>query len=60
MLIKDFLGRERVAYAEDFKYVSITFTAEEWSALLEFFEYRKKSTVLVLFARQRKLFIKNL
>lgn len=42
MLIKDFLGRERVAYAEDFKYVSITFTAEEWSALLEFFEYRKK------------------
>ena len=42
MLIKDFLGRERVAYAEDFKDVSITFTAEEWSALLEFFEYRKK------------------
>lgn len=42
MLIKDSLGRERVAYAEDFKDVSITFTAEEWSALLEFFEYRKK------------------
>ena len=42
MLIKDFLGRERVAYAKDFKDVTITFTAEEWSALLEFFEYRKK------------------
>lgn len=42
MLIKDFLGRERVAYAEDFKDVVITFTAEEWSTLLEFFEYRKK------------------
>ena len=42
MLIKDSLGRERVAYAKDFKDVSITFTAEEWSALLEFFEYRKK------------------
>ena len=39
---KDSFGRERVAYAKDFKDVSITFTAEEWSALLEFFEYRKK------------------
>lgn len=42
MLIKDFLGRERVAYAGDFEDVVITFTAEEWSALLGFFEYRKK------------------
>ena len=42
MLIKDSLGRERVAFAKDFKDVSITFTAEEWAALLEFFEYRKK------------------
>lgn len=41
MLIKDLLGRERVAYAEDLKDVSITFTAEEWSSLLDFFEYRK-------------------
>ncbi len=42
MLIRDFLGRERVAYAEDFKDVTITFTPEEWSSLLDFFEYRKK------------------
>lgn len=42
MLIKDSLGRERVAYAKDFKDVTITFTAEEWSDLLEFFEYKKK------------------
>lgn len=42
MLIKDFLGRERVAYAKDFKDVTITLTAEEWSNLLEFFEYKKK------------------
>lgn len=41
MFIKDFLGRERVAYAEDFKDVTITFTPEEWSSLLNFFEYRK-------------------
>lgn len=41
MLIKDSLGRERVAYAKDFKDVTITFTAEEWSSLLDFFEYRK-------------------
>ena len=42
MLIKDSLGKERVAYAEDFKDVTISFTAEEWSDLLEFFEYKKK------------------
>lgn len=59
MLIKDSLGKERVAYAEDFKDVTITFTAEEWSALLEFLSIGK-STVPVLFIRQRKLFIKNL
>lgn len=59
MLIKDFLGRERVAYVEDFKDVSITFTVEEWSALLEFLNI-EKSTVLVLSARQRKLFIKRM
>ena len=41
MLIKDYLGRERVAYAKDFKDVNITFTPEEWSSLLDFFEYRK-------------------
>lgn len=42
MLIKDFLGRERAAYAEDFKDVTLTITASEWQALMEFFEYRKK------------------
>ena len=42
MLIKDSLGKERVAYAKDFKDVTITFTVEEWSNLLEFFEYKKK------------------
>ena len=42
MFIKDSLGRERIAYAEDFKDVTITFTPEEWSSLLDFFEYRKK------------------
>ena len=42
MFVKDSLGRERVAYAKDFKDVTITFTAEEWSDLLEFFEYKKK------------------
>ena len=42
MLVKDSLGRERVAYAKDFKDVTISFTAEEWSDLLEFFEYKKK------------------
>lgn len=42
MLIKDSLGRERVAYAKDFKDVTITFTPEEYSSLLDFFEYRKK------------------
>ena len=42
MLIKDSLGKERVAYAKDFKDVTITLTAEEWSDLLEFFEYKKK------------------
>jgi len=42
MLIKDSFGRERVAYAEDFEDVTITFTAIEWSDLLEFFNYRKQ------------------
>lgn len=42
MFIKDSLGRERIAYAKDFKDVTIILTAEEWAALLEFFEYRKK------------------
>lgn len=41
MFIKDSLGRERVAYAKDFKDVTITFTPEEYSSLLDFFEYRK-------------------
>lgn len=42
MLIKDSLGRERIACVEDFEDVTITFTPQEWSDLLEFFEYRKR------------------
>ena len=41
MLIRDSLGRERAAYAKDFKDVTITLTAEEWSALLEFLSIGK-------------------
>ncbi len=59
-MVVDSTGNTRVAYADDYQDVTLTLTPQEFTDLLDLYEYRKKVTPSVMAKSTKSIYEKLL